>query len=62
MAALLLLFKGLVVGAPVLMLLATLIICFRDLSKSSPIRALEHPISPRAAPHKLSPIEESSTP
>ena len=44
MAALILIFKGLIVGAPVLMLLATLIICFRDMSKSSPIRASEHPI------------------
>lgn len=55
MAAVMLIFKGLIVGAPVLMLLATLIICFRDMSKSPPIRASEHPISPRAALWKLSP-------
>jgi hypothetical protein len=36
MTALILIFKSLIVGTPVLMLLATLVICFRDMSKSYP--------------------------
>jgi hypothetical protein len=61
MAALILIFGGLIVGSPVLMLLATLIICFRDMSKSSPVRASEHPIFSGSGVAETLHLEESIT-